>query len=177
MICFVPLAAFGILAIFFPYVYAFMPVDETELCVCSFYKELSCDPDHYIILKGPSQYQILQGINITSFFVVNWIVLFLIVLMVCQIRHMNDETLIKRETVIIAGTWLVASFIQFVLFFVTQLKDCIQHNPISEVIQNTYVATYMCIILRDLCVLCTMMYFQIKVSRINLYYNRLLEAD
>ena len=72
---------------------------------------------------------------------------------------MNDETLIKKETVIIAGTWLVASFIQFVLFFVTQFKDCVQDNPISEVIQNTYVATYMCIISRDLCVLGTMMYF------------------
>ena len=56
MICFVPLAAFGILAIFFPYVYAFLPVDETELCVCSFYKELSCDEDAFFILKGPGQY-------------------------------------------------------------------------------------------------------------------------
>ena len=72
---------------------------------------------------------------------------------------MNDETLIKKETVIIAGIWLVASFIQFVLFFVTQYKDCVQDNLISDVIQNTYVATYMCIISRDLCVLGTMMYF------------------
>ena len=79
--------------------------------------------------------------------------------MVYKIRHMNDETLIKEETVTIAGIWLIASFLQFVLFLITQFKDCARPNPISEVIQNTYLGTYLCIIFRDLLVLGTMMYF------------------
>ena len=59
----------------------------------------------------------------------------------------------------------------------TQFKDCFRDAPVSEVISSTYVITYLIIILRDLSVLGTMMFFQFTVSRKNLYYNRILEAD
>ena len=35
-----PVLIFGSLAIYFPYVYAFMPVYESEICVCSFFGEI-----------------------------------------------------------------------------------------------------------------------------------------
>ena len=34
---FVPIMTLGVLSMIFPYVYAFLPVHESELCVCSFY--------------------------------------------------------------------------------------------------------------------------------------------
>ena len=49
----------------------------------------------------------------------NWIVLALLIWMVFKIRKMDDETLIKRETVTIVAIWLFASFSQFTAFFVT----------------------------------------------------------
>ena len=61
--CFFPLLAFGVLAIIYPYVYAFLPVDETELCVCSFYKILADGKRGFVILADPEQYDLLQAIN------------------------------------------------------------------------------------------------------------------
>ena len=38
LLCFqLPILFFGVLAIYFPFVYAFLPVYESEICVCSFY--------------------------------------------------------------------------------------------------------------------------------------------
>ena len=34
---FIPLLVFGILALFFPIIYAVFPVQESEVCVCSFF--------------------------------------------------------------------------------------------------------------------------------------------
>ena len=59
LICFFPVLALGVLAMIYPYVYAFLPVDETELCVCSFYKMLADGKRGYVILEGPEQYSIL----------------------------------------------------------------------------------------------------------------------
>ena len=53
LICFFPVLALGVLAMIYPYVYAFLPVDETELCVCSFYKILADDKRGYVILNDP----------------------------------------------------------------------------------------------------------------------------
>ena len=53
MLCFLPICIFGILAIFFPYVYAFLPVDETELCVCSFYRLIYLGKRNFVILDRP----------------------------------------------------------------------------------------------------------------------------
>ena len=166
LFCFFPLLAFGVLAIFYPYVYAFLPVDETELCVCSFYKILADKgKGTFLVLNRPEQYNTLQLINNTSFYILNWIVLALLIWMVYKIRKMDDETLIKKETVTIVAIWLFASFSQFTAFFVTQYNDCYRGNPISRIISNTYVITYLIIILRDISVLAIMIYFQFKVSR------------
>ena len=101
----------------------------------------------------------LQAINSTSFYIVNWLVLLFIVWMVFLIRHMSDETLIKRETALIVGIWLASSFLQFLTFFGTQFRNCYRDTPVPEVIAHTYVITYLIIILRDLCVLGIMMFF------------------
>ncbi len=34
---FLPVCLFGILAMFFPIIYALFPVQESEICVCSFF--------------------------------------------------------------------------------------------------------------------------------------------
>lgn len=41
---FIPVCLFGILAMFFPIVYAIFPVQESEICVCSFF-EMQNDGD------------------------------------------------------------------------------------------------------------------------------------
>ena len=37
---FIPICGIGILSMFFPFVYALMPVHESELCICSFYHQV-----------------------------------------------------------------------------------------------------------------------------------------
>ena len=179
---FIPIMTLGLMSMIFPYVYAFLPVHESELCVCSFYHQI-WKREHgeggrtFLLLNSSADYEVLQTINSASFYIVNWLALVAIVAMVYAIRHVMDETLIKRECVLLVFIWVMFSIIQFSMFFWGQISDCFQDNPITSVIESTYKVTYWAIILRDASVLSTTMYFQLKVSRQSLYYSRLIDAD
>lgn len=124
-----------------------------------------------------SDYSILQILNSASFYIVNWLALISIVGMMYAIRHVTDETLIKKECSILVLIWVIFSIVQYSMFFWGQISDCYRDNPITNVIQSTYSVTYWSIILRDLTALTTTMYYQLKVSRQTLYYSRLIDAD
>ena len=120
---FLPIIAFGILSMFYPYVYAMMPVHESELCICSFYHQVYEYRQSggevgrkYLFLDG-DDYSVLDTTNNMAFYIVNWLALGAIVGMVFAIRHVNDETLIKRECVYLSAIWVVFSLIQFSMFF------------------------------------------------------------
>ena len=46
-----------------------------------------------------------------AFYIVNWIALLAIVGMVFAIRHVTDETLIKRECFYLSGIWVTFSLV------------------------------------------------------------------
>lgn len=102
-----PFALLGILACFFPYIYIFIPDAESDLCICSYYNAMYdlSNPSHYLLMNDNS-YPIMKTINTFMLFGVNWIFLVGLLIMLFKIRHIEDETMIKRECVIIVGVWV-----------------------------------------------------------------------
>ena len=114
---FIPVCGIGILSMYFPFVYALMPVHESELCICSFYHQVElyesskgAEGRKYEFLNG-NDYTVLDTTNNMAFYIVNWIALLAIVGMVFAIRHVTDETLIKRECFYLSGIWVTFSLV------------------------------------------------------------------
>ena len=59
--------------------------------------------------KDDSQYIFLEYVNKGSFYVSNAVALLIIIVMVYRIRHVVDETLIKKECAIIVLAWMFCS--------------------------------------------------------------------
>ena len=67
---------------------------------------------------------VIQVLNIISFLVSNWGFLLILLYMIYKIRHIEDETLIKWESVILVSNWTLFSFMQYLLFLMTQKDSC-----------------------------------------------------
>ena len=104
-----PFFILGFLGFFFPYMYAFVPVHEADLCICSFYNKLINQNRRYAIMQTDASFLVLQAINVLSFYSVNFIFLFTLLFMVYKIRHINDDTKIKAECATIVLLWLFIS--------------------------------------------------------------------
>ena len=116
-----PFFILGFLGFFFPYVYAFVPVHEANLCICSFYNKLINQNRHYAIMQTDASFAVLQAINVLSFYSVNFIFLFTLLWMVYKIRHINDDTKIKAECATIVLLWLFISIWQYAVFVSDQI--------------------------------------------------------
>lgn len=57
-----PLYAIGILGCFYPWIYAFVPVHASEICLCSFYYKKVTDIRNYLFLTN-DLYGTLELIN------------------------------------------------------------------------------------------------------------------
>ena len=106
-----PMFLAGVLGCYYPFVYASLPVHESDLCICSYYQALHYGSRDFFILKSNSQYRFLQLYNTTMFFVINWLFLVILILMIYRIRHVNDETLIKRECALIVSNLVLFSLL------------------------------------------------------------------
>ena len=95
LIVFLPLAFFGLLAIFFPVLYAIFPVQESELCVCSFWTMYDNESAAFLIDPTPKAFATLLLVNTISFYVVNFVALLAMVIMVWRIRHTDDDTFLR----------------------------------------------------------------------------------
>ena len=123
-LCFIaPFVSFAVLAVYFPFVNAFLPVYEAEICVCSFYEEWS--QGRSFLIFNEENATILENINRSIFYVANAAGLLIIIFMVFRIRHVADETLIKRECAIIVVVWIVCSIWVFGTFISDALANCI----------------------------------------------------
>ena len=176
LLCFfLPFLVFGILAIYFPFVNAFLPVYEAEICVCSFYQEWA-DGRNFFVFNA-SHASILENINRSIFYIANCSGLLIIISMVFRIRHVADETLIKKECAMIVVVWIVCSIWVFGTFISETLADCVGGWTYTDALRVSYQVSYWSIILRNVIVTGITLYFQFRVSRSNLYYSRLLDAD
>ena len=67
---------------------------------------------------------ILVGINVTSFYFVNWIFLLLNILAINGIRKMKDKLEIRRELMWAVGIWSGFDFLQYTFYYLSQYSGC-----------------------------------------------------
>ena len=96
------------------------------------------DGREFFLLKNDNAYFWLDRINRGVFYIANAIGLFVIIYMLFRIRHVADETLIKRECLIIVGVWILFSIQVFGTFVGDTLAVCIDGWSVLEAIQYTY---------------------------------------
>jgi hypothetical protein len=76
-----PSILLGVLSWFFPYIYAFLPVPNSEICLCTYFWTDSYD----IFFK--KDYYVLVSINVTCYYGVNLMFMLLLIIMVWRIRR------------------------------------------------------------------------------------------
>ena len=80
----IPCWVYGVLAWFMPYLYAFLPVSNSAICICEYFRLGTLD----LLIKN--SYPVLVSINVTSFFGFSFIFMSNLIYMVYKIRKIND---------------------------------------------------------------------------------------
>jgi hypothetical protein len=107
----------GLFSFFFPYLYAVVPVYETNQCEF-YFTNPSNQAFLFPLLKPNSD---VFKVNIYSYLLFNWLELLLLVLLCFKIRHVKDELSIIKELLWIASFWILSSFSYFLLFSLPNL--------------------------------------------------------
>jgi hypothetical protein len=110
-----PAFILGILGYIFPYVFAFLPSHLVQVCTCTFFCR---DWGHPFLNEDARSYYQIVLINVTSMTVTQFIYYTILLFMIYRIRHIDDETLIKRECAAIVGMWILFSSVNLVCFYV-----------------------------------------------------------
>jgi len=107
-----PFQLVGLLGIFFPWIFAIVPVYASEICLCHFYSQKASDPNLYPYLNK-SLLTTMQITNVFSFNLMNFFFLYCMIFMVYKIRHINDCTMIKQECTVICVWWTLISTVEY----------------------------------------------------------------
>ena len=110
--------------------------------------------------------------NSISFYIVNWIGLFVLIWLVFRIRHTSDDTYLKYECACIVGVWILFSILQYSTFLYISNVTCEKHGDETgsdaSKINHRYAIVnkiFYCIILtRDLLCLVIMLFYQCRVQ-------------
>ena len=118
-ICLIPCILVSLLATFFPYPQAMVPVHESQYCICHFLN----DPEnrHYVLMDlaaNTTDIIILQVLNVTMFFGINWIFLLMIVRSVYHVRHIKDRLEIRKEMTYIIVLWSLFCLLQYCWYLI-----------------------------------------------------------
>ena len=104
--CFIPCTLISVLATFFPYPQAVVPVHESQYCICYFLgKKGSRSFLIFDVETDDMDALILKVINVIMFFGLNWMFLLMIILSVYHVRHIRDRLEIRREMTLIVIFW------------------------------------------------------------------------
>ena len=121
-----PVIFYAILSSFFPFVQAFVPVHEADICICLFYSQDWRTPNggsrHFPILSNMETYKsknVLKAINTVSFYTVNWCFLLVNIIAIYKIRKMKDRLDIRREMTWAVALWSLFDFFQYFFYFIT----------------------------------------------------------
>ena len=121
---FVPFCIFGLLAMFFPGMYALFPMQESETCICSFYEMQSIDNRSFLITLQENAYVNITSVNSFCFYIINWIGLMILIWLVYRIRHTGDDTELKLECGCIVSVWVLFSVLQYSTFIYNYIIFC-----------------------------------------------------
>ena len=157
----VPGCVLGFFGFFFPLFYSVLPVHEADVCLCQFYQN-KIDGRHYPALSD-SDFGILAGINVYSYYIVEFTFMVMLIYLAYQIRHIKDDTKIKIESVTIVAWWLLLGLINQILYTLLASARCDSNQKIDAV--ATVKLSYTCVMLRNIVTCFITMYFQYQVNR------------
>lgn len=166
-----PLAALAAFGCFFPFMYSIVPAHEIDTCICLFFREeksYSGNRRFPIIyhMDSKSAYDTLIAINSFSFYSLNWVFILINVIAIYRIRKMRDRLDIRLEMTLAVAIWSVFDFLQYIVYFFSQMQSCALESPVLKgIIEYSGLASYMIIISRDFVTHCVMVYFVIRVNR------------
>ena len=107
----IPVVLLAILGSIFPYMQALVPVQESSVCVCLFFrKETSFYPIMWY-LDTELNLKLLTVINATTFYAVNWLFLLCNIVAIYRIRKMKDRLDIRKEMTWAVGLWSIFDFL------------------------------------------------------------------
>lgn len=119
----VPLIIISLLASFFPFIQVLTPVHEGTECICYYLHENDQDNGRYrypllYLLRDnkPMAANVLLSINVTMFYLVNWLFLFINIRAIFRIRKMNDKLFIRQELSWVVGIWSFFDFFQYIFY-------------------------------------------------------------
>ena len=64
----------------------------------------------------PMAANVLLSINVTMFYLVNWLFLFINIRAIFRIRKMNDKLFIRQELSWVVGIWSFFDFFQYIFY-------------------------------------------------------------
>lgn len=100
----------GFFGFFVPLFYAILPVHEADVCMCQFYlKEV--EHNHHYPALTKQDLGVLADFNVYSYYLVESTFMLGLIYLANEIRHVNDDTKIKVESVTIVGWWLLLGLI------------------------------------------------------------------
>jgi len=79
--------------------------------------------------------------------------------MIYRIRHINDDTLIKRECAAIVAIWLNLALFSVIAFFCQQIFQCNREPTKDKLFYESTTASYWLILIRDLSTLFVMLWY------------------
>lgn len=109
-----PALFIGMLAYFFPYVFAVTPTHFTEICACEYYYRDRTN--YYLILDDSDDYIAIIGTNMLMMSLYEFAYFAVLLGMIYRIRHINDDTLVKQECAMIVTSWLSLSILTLSTF-------------------------------------------------------------
>ena len=160
-----PFFAFGILAMFFPSMYAFFPLQESETCICSFYEMQASGDRDFVVELEENSYKNITAVNSFFFYIINWFGLMVLVWLVFRIRHTGDDTYLKLECSCIVSVWVLFSVLQYSTFIYNYILFCrnqqgkLSNDALLTKYNISYNLAYWIILLRDFVCLCIMVLF------------------
>ena len=111
----IPSILLGAIGCYFPYVYAMLPGNESDLCVCSFFQAMKSGQRDFPILKSRTSYPIITILNALTTMTWEFGSNVLLLSMVYKIRHIQDDTMIKLECVVFT---LLMVFIDLIIYLI-----------------------------------------------------------
>ena len=120
----IPVIICSILGTFWPYMQAFVPVHESDTCVCLFFHQDSNHGGsrHFPIMGNIDDelsLDILTVSNTLTFYAVNWSFLLVNIIAIYRIRKMRDRLDIRLEMTWAVGIWSGFDALQYVFYFFT----------------------------------------------------------
>ena len=107
----------SIIGMWVPYVYAVIPVNDSEICMCDFLQVTNDSIWNRIFsITNKSMFQVLNELNLYSYFITNLVFLVTLIFMGFKISYIRDNLSLTKELITVVVVWILCSTLMFVFY-------------------------------------------------------------